>query len=46
MEFLKTNQPQNIQDITEYVVSMILFLVKLFFCIDDWQAYYSNNRNS
>ena len=41
--FLKVNKPPNTQNITEYVVSMTLLWVKIFFCVSDWQAYYSNS---
>jgi hypothetical protein len=41
--FPKISKPQNIQNITGYVVSMTLLWVKLFFCVSDWQACYSNN---
>jgi hypothetical protein len=43
VEFLKVNKLHNIQNLTGYVVSMTLFCVRLFFCISDWQAHYSNN---
>jgi hypothetical protein len=39
VKFLKINTPHNIQNITKYVVSMTLHWVKLFFCVNDWQAY-------
>jgi hypothetical protein len=42
VEFLEINKPDNIQNTTGYVISTTLLWVKLFFCVNDWQAYYSN----
>jgi len=42
MELLKINKPCNVQSITGYMFIMTLFWAILFFCINDWQAYYRN----
>jgi hypothetical protein len=41
VEFLKITKPQNIQNIAGYVVSVTLLRVNLFFCVNNWQAYYN-----
>lgn len=43
MEFLKINKPQNLQNVTGYVISMICSEL-LFLCVSDRQAYYSNSE--
>jgi hypothetical protein len=43
IEILKINKPQNIKNITGYVINMTLLWVKLFIYVIEWQAYYNDN---